>query len=386
MVYESLGARQVRLLVRPLNSMTREALPDALPPLTLFDGLVGQARETLWSACRWRELAAGEELLREGGETGHVYVILRGRLEVLKGNGALQHRVHEIGEGEPVGEIAFFDREPRSATTRAIDPTVVLEIPFAAIEHAPALLRNLAQYVARRLRAASQDELESAQRRATMGNLVVKLLALLCGYALLVAAIPVFELGVTSTTYISLPLIAFFGMGAWRFMWRSGYPLRQFGLGLPNLLGSLFEAILLTPPFAALVVGIKWVAIQVLKSDAALFAYPDVVARLSDPTVERLLAIYLASSVVQELIVRCALQSSLEEFLVGPNRRRDAILVCALMFSVNHLHISLRFALLTFIPGLFWGLLFARRRHLVGPCLSHFVVGAFVFFVLGIHV
>jgi membrane protease YdiL (CAAX protease family) len=32
----------------------------------------------------------------------------------------------------------------------------------------------------------------------------------------------------------------------------------------------------------------------------------------------------------------------------------------------------------------FWGWLFARRRNLAGPTLSHFVVGAFVFFVLGI--
>lgn len=28
--------------------------------------------------------------------------------------------------------------------------------------------------------------------------------------------------------------------------------------------------------------------------------------------------------------------------------------------------------------------LFSMRRHLVGPMLSHFVVGAFVFFVLGV--
>lgn len=54
------------------------------------------------------------------------------------------------------------------------------------------------------------------------------------------------------------------------------------------------------------------------------------------------------------------------------------------MFSVNHLHLSFLFALLAFIPGLFWGVLFHRRPNLVGPTLSHFVVGGYVFFVLGI--
>ena len=37
-----------------------------------------------------------------------------------------------------------------------------------------------------------------------------------------------------------------------------------------------------------------------------------------------------------------------------------------------------------FISLLFWGWLFLRRRHLIGPTLSHFLVGAFLFFVLGV--
>jgi len=38
---------------------------------------------------------------------------------------------------------------------------------------------------------------------------------------------------------------------------------------------------------------------------------------------------------------------------------------------------------LAFIPGVFWGYLYARRPNLLGVSLSHTAVGAYVFFVLG---
>jgi membrane protease YdiL (CAAX protease family) len=55
------------------------------------------------------------------------------------------------------------------------------------------------------------------------------------------------------------------------------------------------------------------------------------------------------------------------------------------MFSVNHLHMSFLFAALAFLPGIFWGILFNRQRHILGVTLSHFAIGAFVFFVLGVR-
>jgi membrane protease YdiL (CAAX protease family) len=62
-----------------------------------------------------------------------------------------------------------------------------------------------------------------------------------------------------------------------------------------------------------------------------------------------------------------------------------AIVVCALLFGISHLHISYLFALAALVPGLFWGWLFSRRPNLVGVWLSHVCVGTYVFFILGIN-
>ena len=358
-----------------------------LPDLVLFDGLTPAARAALERAATTRALLPGEVLFAEGEPSADLCCLVSGRLEVVKRvRGArAEHRIHEIPPGEPIGEIAFFDRRARSATVRALEPSVVLVLPFDVVAQSALLVTRLGERLASRLRVSSEDELELAQRRASMVMLIVKVITLLCGYALLLSALPGLDLGSTSTTYLSLPIIAAFGLGAWRFIRSTGYPLSEFGLGFRNLPSSLVEALVLTPFFCALLVMLKWIAMKVHAPwrELPLFERPDWREHLVEPLIVKLLIVYLVSSAVQELIVRSALQASLEEFLVGPRKRLVTLLVCALLFAVNHLHMSFVFAAFAFVPGIFWGWLFSRRRHLIGPVLSHFVVGAFVFFVLG---
>ena len=359
-----------------------------LPDLALLDGLPPPMRGALEQVATTRALLPGQVLFAEDEPPSDLCILLSGRLEIVKRvRGArAEHRIHEIPPGEPVGEIAFFDRRARSATVRALESSIVLVLPFDVVAGSALLVKRLGERLADRLRVASQDELELAQRRASMGLLIVKIIMLLCGYALLLAALPGLDLGSTSTTYLSLPIVAAFGLGAWRFIRSTGYPMSEFGLGLRNLPMSLLESVVLTPPFCAVIVALKWIAMQVHEPwrGLPLFERTDWRERLVEPAIVKLLVVYGVSSAVQELIVRSALQASLEEFLVGKNKRVVTLLVCALMFSVNHLHMSFVFAAFTFVPGIFWGWLFSRRRHLIGPVFSHFVVGAFVFFVLGV--
>lgn len=110
---------------------------------------------------------------------------------------------------------------------------------------------------------------------------------------------------------------------------------------------------------------------------------PDVVARFQEPAIQRLVLIYVVSSFVQELIRRCALQSGLMLFLRGKGATARAVVVAALLFAVTHLHMSFFFAVFAFVPGLVWGLLYAKRPHVLGVTISHVVTGSYVFFVLG---
>ena len=63
-----------------------------------------------------RSVAAGAEVLHEGGRTGHLYVLIEGRLEVIKGDAV----VASIAEpGAVLGEMSVLLDTPHTATVRA---------------------------------------------------------------------------------------------------------------------------------------------------------------------------------------------------------------------------------------------------------------------------
>lgn len=78
-------------------------------------------------------LKKGEYLFREGEASLAMYVIKTGKLGILKAKGNSEISLAELGPGDMVGEMAFFDQKPRSASARAVVDTTVIELPFKAL-------------------------------------------------------------------------------------------------------------------------------------------------------------------------------------------------------------------------------------------------------------
>ena len=81
----------------------------------------------LWEVvrkCRCRKFSAGAELIREGLEDDHVYVLAAGLLKVTQ-KGKL---LNAVSPGECVGEMVYARRSlaPRSATVTAVEVSWVL--------------------------------------------------------------------------------------------------------------------------------------------------------------------------------------------------------------------------------------------------------------------
>lgn len=62
----------------------------------------------------------GDTLVREGEKSNELYWLVSGRLEVLKKLNGQYIQVSTIEAGELVGELAFLDQKPRSATVKAL--------------------------------------------------------------------------------------------------------------------------------------------------------------------------------------------------------------------------------------------------------------------------
>lgn len=345
-----------------------------------------------------RRLAPGEVFLREGEASRELYVVGEGTVEVARaGAGGASVVLGNVTTGGLLGEVSLFDRGARSGTARAVTASVVHAIPFDCLDGRRgglaegARLRVLAgvgEAMAARVRSGGEASAEAARRGEAMAQFLVSVMTLQCIYAITLTALPHLADWVPlSTSYVSIPLQLIFAVGGIAFIFRTGLPLASFGLGLRDLFGSLALATAVTAPFLGVLTGVKW-AVLLVKGKAALpvIENPDVAAVVAQPHVQKLLLIYGVSCLVQEIIVRSALQSSLHIFLTSRHARLRAVFVCALVFATNHLHMSGLFAAAAMLPGLVWGWMFAVKRNVAGVTLSHFVVGAYVFFVLGVNV
>jgi CRP-like cAMP-binding protein len=75
-----------------------------------------------------RQYEPGEVIFRENDIGEIAYVIVSGRVEVLKNLGGQNIHIAYIGAGEPFGEMSMIDEKPRSATIVAVERTTVHEL------------------------------------------------------------------------------------------------------------------------------------------------------------------------------------------------------------------------------------------------------------------
>lgn len=103
----------------------------------------------LFSATTAHAIAAGEPLIRRGDRGRNLYLVVEGKLEISLPSidGLSLGRVGKVVAGSVLGEQAFFDAEPRSASAWAITPCDLRSLDldqYAAFERAhPGLARDL---------------------------------------------------------------------------------------------------------------------------------------------------------------------------------------------------------------------------------------------------
>lgn len=76
-----------------------------------------------------RTFNPGDIVFREGDEPDGVYIVQQGRLRVYYLAGDREIDVSTLENGDLFGEIGVIEKKPRSASVRAIEPTVVDFVP-----------------------------------------------------------------------------------------------------------------------------------------------------------------------------------------------------------------------------------------------------------------
>jgi CRP/FNR family transcriptional regulator len=135
-----------------LSSDQRSQLLAACP---LFHGVSAAGLEALADAAIEVDFHASSVIARQGEIGTGFFVIVSGRVRVVRDGTLLSH----LGPGDFFGELSALDGQPRNAMVAAEEPTTCLAIASwdfeAALLANPAVTLAILRGVATRLRAAT---------------------------------------------------------------------------------------------------------------------------------------------------------------------------------------------------------------------------------------
>jgi len=127
------------------------------------------ALEELVKAAIEKSLQPGQIIFREGSTSRELYLILEGRVEVLKGQDGDEMVLARRNQGDFFGEMGLIEASPRFATVRAVECTRLLEFSEESLRNIllrqPLLLYRMIQELSARLRSADLQMIADLKRK-----------------------------------------------------------------------------------------------------------------------------------------------------------------------------------------------------------------------------
>jgi len=151
----------------PKTASERERLQAALASNLLMRGLAEKTRQQILEAMFERKVRAGEDIIRQGDIGDNFYVVETGSFAILI---AGQGEVNQAGPGQSFGELALMYNQPRQATVRAREDSVVWGLDGATF-------RKVIIDVAYRRRMLHKDLLSKVPLFATLNSAEVARIA-----------------------------------------------------------------------------------------------------------------------------------------------------------------------------------------------------------------
>lgn len=115
-----------------------------------------------------RVYANGETICKEGDKGDVMYVVQSGKVKITKRAPSGELTLATLQGGDMFGEMALFDKLPRSATATAVGEARVLSIDrkklFLSISHDPTLVFKMLETMSSRIRKL--DDILAGQAEA----------------------------------------------------------------------------------------------------------------------------------------------------------------------------------------------------------------------------
>ncbi len=140
-----------------------------LRDMPLMGELSLDAVERLARVAVERSFLPGQAIVQEGTVGRDVYLIVEGKVEVVKGEGTEETLLAHRGPGDLFGEMAFIEGKARFATIRATQPVLLLEFSErelnSAMAEQPEFLYEVIRMLSARLRESELQMIVDLQHK-----------------------------------------------------------------------------------------------------------------------------------------------------------------------------------------------------------------------------
>ncbi|WP_350354497.1 cyclic nucleotide-binding domain-containing protein [Coxiella burnetii] len=340
----------------------------------------------------------GDFIIREKQKPEAIYFVLKGKLAVIRQlrEEKHEHQIATLKAGDTIGEMSLLDKQPRSASIQALNDVTVFVLAMddfnSLINAKPDLYKKimsqLSATLSRRLRYTNDVVVASLQSKITQS----KEITLFISTIIIIMAFYPFILDFASSYlwtatvrifFLILVFIPFF-IPALLFIILSSYRFQTYGLTLNNWSISLYEGIMFSLPILVLIPLIKLVLLYYEGKISQPVFFSSLAFDGDSVGISILIIVaYITFSILQEIMARGVLQTSLQRFFVGKYSIVFSIIMSNLIYASTHVMVSPISAALVFPLGLFFGWLYARHQSLVGVCTAHVLIGTFAFYLVG---
>jgi putative methionine-R-sulfoxide reductase with GAF domain len=108
-----------------------------------------------------RVFASGEVICKEGEKGETMYVVQSGEIKISKESSSGEFTIATLRSGDIFGEMALFDKMPRSATATALGEARVLSVDkkklFSSISRDPTLVFKIIETMSKRIRTLNDE-------------------------------------------------------------------------------------------------------------------------------------------------------------------------------------------------------------------------------------
>lgn len=354
-------------------------------------------------------------IISEKNKNDYLYFIIEGNVKLVKATTIQIDPMYEgldlvervkfkvLGKGRFIGESGYINNGKQSHTVIATDNTTLYKISYNDIrkleknqpEIHKILINSINEQFSYRLENSNQmltDKITigliNTRKRVYFTSLLLNLLVLISLLLLFSGVIRDLYHGTSELqrTLISSSIICFSFLAV--YLVKSRPRLSFFGVTLNHWRESLKLTFWITLIMICIMVVAKAFAIRYIAHFSNDSLFNGILFTHSNlNSVATSIMIYSIVVFVQELCTRGIIQGSLNEIFEGRAGTWISNIIANIIFASFHIvNFPLIIAISVFFVGVPWGWLYSKQRTLIGPTVSHIVVGVFGIFVLGIGI